>query len=71
MTPWPCTGYPACYGDGQLHDQFTLVAADIGSATTSASELDDGNGWHWRTNLQTNTGNDVVGPFNQNCMSNW
>lgn len=71
MSSWPCSGWPTCYGDGQLHDQFSYVNSTVSSTIPSAAELDDGNAWHWRTTHLNNTGVDAINVFNLNCMGYW
>ncbi|MFZ6184475.1 hypothetical protein [Nannocystis pusilla] len=72
LAAWPCTGYPACYGAGQLHDQFSSVSASLYLTAPNASQLDEGNATRFRDNMLNNySGHDnVTGAYNQNCMGN-
>lgn len=74
QTKFPCPSYPACYQDGQLHDSSSLVdSTSLGvtagrTLSATASELDDGNAWHWRSALVASGGADSQNAFTQNCM---
>lgn len=70
LAAWPCAGYPACYGAGQLHDQFSSVSASLAVPTPNAAQLDEGNATRFRDNMLNNYSGhyDVTGAYNQNCM---
>lgn len=75
MSTFPCSSYPACYGAGDLHNQFSSVSSANGGVghwlSLSSTEMDDGNAWHWRAALMNSGGADVYNAFVRNCMGYW
>lgn len=70
LAAWPCPGYPACYGNGELHDQYSSVSNNLASISYSAGEKDEGNAWDYRNNMLNNYAgaHDVQDEYFNNCM---
>lgn len=66
-----CPSYPACYGNGQLHDSWTSVDAQANwdTAVRGAGSERDKNGPDWFRNVM-NSGwsTNLNNIYNQNCM---
>ncbi|UQA56925.1 hypothetical protein [Polyangium aurulentum] len=71
VAAWPCPNYPACYADGELHDQFSSVSSNLASTTVSPGEEDEGNAWDYRNNMLNNYSGavDVQDQYFNNCMN--
>ncbi len=72
IATFPCPSYPACYANGQLHDQYSFVPSDLNAENVSVStgEKDDNNAWTFRTNMVNNycCFADVEDQYYNNCM---
>lgn len=70
VAAYPCPAWPACYGSGEMHDQFTSVSADLSAVVDSVGEQDDANGWEYRNVMLNNYSGafDVQDEYFNNCQ---
>ena len=70
LAAWPCSGYPACFGSGELHDAYSAISNALDTFTVPVGNEDIGHAWTFRGNMLNNysAAVDVQDAYWNNCM---